>query len=52
MNVTRKNHWWANFKKKESKPDLDSDSEHNKRKEIIDAESTYTIVTIIIQPEE
>jgi hypothetical protein len=38
--------------RKELSPDSDSDSENNKRRQIIDAEPTATIVTTTIQPEE
>jgi hypothetical protein len=40
------------LKEKESEPDSDFDSEHNKGKQIIDAEPTATIVATTIQPEE
>jgi hypothetical protein len=40
------------LKEKELNPDSDSDSKNNKRKQIIDAEPTATIVTTTIQPEE
>jgi hypothetical protein len=40
------------LKEKESEHDSDSDLEHNKRKQIIDAEPTATIATTTIQPEE
>jgi hypothetical protein len=40
------------LKDKESNPDLDLDSENNKRKQIIDEEPTATIATATIQPEE
>jgi hypothetical protein len=42
----------AKLKDKESNPDLDPDSENNKRREIIDAEPTATVATTTIQPEE
>jgi hypothetical protein len=40
------------LKEKESDPGSDSNSEHNKGKQIIDAEPTATIATTKIQPEE
>jgi hypothetical protein len=40
------------LKEKESEPDLDFDSKHNKGKQIIDAEPTATIMATTIQPEE
>jgi hypothetical protein len=40
------------LKEKESSPNSDSDSENNKRRQIIDAEPTATIATTTIQPEE
>jgi hypothetical protein len=42
----------AELKDKESNPDLDPDSENNKRRQIIDAEPTATVATATIQPEE
>jgi hypothetical protein len=33
-------------------PNLDSDSENNRRRKIIDAEPTATVMTTTIQPEE
>jgi hypothetical protein len=40
------------LKDKELNPDLDPDSENNKRRQIIDAEPTATVATATIQPEE
>jgi hypothetical protein len=40
------------LKEKESEPNLDFDLEHNKGKQIIDAEPTATITTTTIQPKE
>jgi hypothetical protein len=42
----------AKLKDKELNPDLDPDSENNKRRQIIDAEPTATVATATIQPEE
>jgi hypothetical protein len=40
------------LKDKDSNPDLDPDSENNKRRQIIDAEPIVIITTATIQPEE
>jgi hypothetical protein len=40
------------IKEKEMKPDLESDSENNGRRQIIDKDPTTTIMTAKIQPEE
>jgi hypothetical protein len=40
------------LKEIDSSPNLDSDSENNKRRQIIDVEPTATIMTTTIQPEE
>jgi hypothetical protein len=40
------------LKETESSPNSDSDSENNKRRQIIDAEPTATVMTTTIQPEE
>jgi hypothetical protein len=42
----------AELKEKESEPNLDFDSKHNKGKQIIDAQPTSTIVATTIQLEE
>jgi len=42
----------AKFKEKESKHELDSDSKHNKGKQIINAEPTTTIMARTIQRKE
>jgi hypothetical protein len=42
----------VNIKEKESEPDSDFDSYHNKGKQIIDVEPTSTIATKTIQPKE
>jgi hypothetical protein len=42
----------AELKEKESKPNLDCDSKHNKGKHIIDAKPNATIVATTIQPEK
>jgi hypothetical protein len=52
MNVAQNSHWWPSSKKQSRAPDSDSDSENNKRRQIIDAEPTATVVTTTIQPEE
>jgi hypothetical protein len=40
----------AELKNKESNPDLDPDSENNRRRQIIDAKPTATVETTTIQP--
>jgi hypothetical protein len=40
------------LKETELSPNLDSDSDNNKRRQIIDAEPTATVATATIQPEE
>jgi hypothetical protein len=40
------------IKEKESNPDLESDSENNGRRQIIDADPTTIVATTTIQPEE
>jgi hypothetical protein len=47
-----KNSLVVELKEKSLSPDSESDSEKNKRKQIIDVEPTATIVTTTIQPEE
>jgi hypothetical protein len=42
----------AKLKDKYPNPDLDPDSENDKRRQIIDAEPTATVATTTIQPEE
>jgi hypothetical protein len=42
----------AKIKEKELEPKSNSDSEHNKGKQIIDAKPTATIVATTIQPKE
>jgi hypothetical protein len=42
----------AELKDKESNPDLDPDSENNKRRQIIDTKPIVTVATATIQPEE
>jgi hypothetical protein len=52
MNVARNNHQCTEIKEIELSPDSDSDSDNNKRRQIIDAESTATIMTATIEPKE
>jgi hypothetical protein len=42
----------VNLKDKKLNPDLDPDSENNKRRQIIDAKPTVIVQTATIQPEE
>ena len=42
----------AKLKNKVRNPELDPDSENDKRRQIIDAKPTATVTTTTIQPEE